>query len=609
MCGIFASFGSSKKHHELDVNTLKAATEAVNHRGPNNTSHFIDTNAFLGHTRLSIIDTASHANQPYQYASLVMSFNGEIYNYLELREELLKAGYEFDTHSDTEVLIKAFHYWKEKCFAKLNGMWALAIYNKEEKTLVVSRDRFGQKPLYFMSKDGLIYIASELHQLTSFSDKKINYSLVQNYLKEGGFENDNTTFFNDVEIFPKAHYGKFHLDSDKVELTRYWAYPESSPQKTFSNSYQNFDELLEDAVKLRLRCDVPFSIMLSGGVDSSIIASKVRKLNPDLKLQAFTYSSKDSEDETQYAKKIADSLDINLTTREQDDDPQNYIKRLKILVKHMGRCHSSPAVVSIDYLYEAVSKSGSKVALDGQGADELLAGYEFFHPLLFPIFLLKGQYKQAYLLLKSWKKAGFLKISMYFLRASLNEPLKAIGRRLYGYEKLFAQPPKKANQKKLTADATKKSKNSIFNKFLIKQHQIGLENLLFYGDIVAMNHSIENRSPFMDYRLVDFAFSHDEALKVRDGKGKFVLRTLPEYQRFKNELERKKIGFSSNIKTGTKEKMNKDLKSSPILKWPIFSENFYKQLSSNTFLQPKYERLLFRLYQIHLWEEIFIQEG
>lgn len=534
-----------------------------------------------------------------------MVYNGEVFNYIELREELIKAGYSFKTTSDTEVVIIAFHAWKEACFSKFNGMWSLVIYDKSANRLYISRDRFGQKPLYVMQKDNAIFFASEVQQLLACSDSQPDYEVIQQFLKEGCFESNGRTFFKSIEMFPKAHYAIVNSNG-QIIVGRYWDYWNGKVEEADEKCFDEFNQLLENSIKIRLRADVPYGIILSGGVDSTIISAYTREIDGyEKSISAFTYSSQDMYDESIYAKEIAKKLNISLTLQTQDEDPVEYTNRLKKIVKHMGRGHSSPAIISIDYLYEAVHRANIKIALDGQGADELLAGYEHYFPLIIPVFLLKANFKQAFLFLKEFFKRGFFSMTVCYLRVNLPEYCKKIGRILYGYERFFknydsSEMPSSFNKLK------KRSKNKNFlNRFLIWQHDIGLEHLLFYGDIVAMKNSVENRSPFMDHRLVDLVFKYSEKLKLWDGINKYALKQLPIYGNFRQELNRKKIGFSSDIKLKTKQYMTTELKKSEILKWSIFSAKLRKHLNEGLFEQPKYERLLFRLYQVHLWNDIF----
>jgi asparagine synthase (glutamine-hydrolysing) len=604
MCGIMAAFRYSNKYNQNDfINSINK----VQHRGPDNTGIYIDEICFLGHTRLSIIDIDNHANQPYAYDNLVMVYNGEIFNYVEIREELVNTGYTFCTTSDTEVVIKAFHKWGTDCFTKFNGMWSLVIYNKTTKEILISRDRFGQKPLFFVDNEDGFFVASEIQQLVDFTHKDINFNSIQMFLKEGNYEeNHNETFFTDINDYPKAHYSIIDENND-ISTINYWNYWDKNIKKVTEHSFKEFEELFEDSVKIRLKTDVQYGVLLSGGVDSTLIAAYANRLKVNVgKIPAFTYSSNDLHDELKYSQVIADDLDMPLYVSHQSQRPDEYIDRLKQIVKHLGKGHSSPAIVSIDYLYEKMSDNGIKVALDGQGADELLAGYKTDYILRIPLYILNGKFKQAYYAFKDMIDVGLVSQSILFARHILPSSFRKIMRILYGYEKLFQSIKEEKIESRIHKKPIVKNK-SILNRFWIKYHDIGLENLLYYGDIIAMKNSIENRSPFMDHRLVDFVFSRSDELKMMNGRYKYVLKTFDDYTKYKEVLERKKVGFSSDIKLNTKKEMVKQLKESPILSWKIFSKDLAEFVNSELILSMKYERFLFRLFQVHLWNEIFIE--
>jgi asparagine synthase (glutamine-hydrolysing) len=612
MCGIMAAFNLNGINY-INQKTLMNSIESVEHRGPDNISFHRDENCFLGHARLSIIDTEKSANQPYAYEDLLLTYNGEIFNYIELKDELIGLGYKFSTVSDTEVIIKAFHCWGAKCLNKFNGMWAFVIYNKKNKTIFVSRDRFGQKPLFVSFVGGTYFFSSEAHQLLDYTDHKPNFNTIQKFLKEGGFESEGQTFFSDIEEFPKAHY--FVISKKNIKSYRYWSYPTGKSKKTTVKCFQDFEDLLEDAVRIRLRSDVPVGLLLSGGVDSSIIASIVKDLlKNNNKLQTFTYSSGDKFDETKYAKSVVKKLDFELNIRTQDNTAKNYINRLENLVKKMGRGHSSPSIVSIDYLYQSASEKNIKVLLDGQGADELLAGYKpvFFELLATQLF--QRKFLQVFYNIRNFLSPkdssgnNVIEEIILFFRNILPFWARSIMRRIYGYEKLFSNVKHKEKKSRIVHEVAMHKRNpNALNRLLQKQHSNGLENLLFYGDIIAMNNSIENRSPFMDHRLVEFCFKYDEILKIYNKKEKAALKFSSHYLKFVKVLDRNKIGFDSNIKFETKNKMIRILRKSSILSWPIFSRSFSKFLSGDLPISEKYERLLFRAFQVHLWQKNFTE--
>jgi asparagine synthase (glutamine-hydrolysing) len=612
MCGIFIAIRSDNQS-QFSAENCERATHCTSHRGPDNIGFFNDDTCFMGHNRLSILGLEKESNQPFEFDNYVMVFNGEIFNYVELKEQLINHGYHFSTNSDTEVLLKAYIHWGKEAFDKFNGMWALGIYNKSTKELVVSRDRFGQKPLFVGKKDNCLYFFSELQQFQSIKKTVPNYNLIREFIREGSYNRDDRkTFFEDIEEFPKAYNCIVKYDN-QVDGNFYWSYPKSVEKKNSFNLIKDFNELLKNAVDIRLRADVDVGLLISGGVDSTIIASLVReKVGSEKKIFAYSYSSGDKDDESDFAKTISDRLNINTKFLKQDYDSKKYILRLKNIVKNLGRGHSSPAIISIDYLYEEARKDGLKVILDGQGADELLGGYkQYFVHIIFEQ-LSKFHLKQAYLNFKALMNVGspgvFI-VLVLSIKDNLPSIIKKMMRTIYGYEKIISSRKFSKDNNILNISFEKKSSNNFVNRHLINQHANGLENLLYYGDIVAMKNSVENRSPFMDHKLIEFVFKSDEYLKVYNGIEKYVLRKSEHYEKFSDILNRDKIGFSSNIRYETKELMIKELTNSPILDWPIFKKkNIKNWILSDEPILGKYERFLFRIFQVHLWNQIFLKE-
>lgn len=560
---------------------------------------------FLGNTRLAILDLASGANLPYHDENLVLAYNGEIFNFIELRAQLQLLGSTFRTHSDSEVILKAFREWGTDAFARFNGMWAIAIYDRETNRLIVSRDRFGQKPLFFAHTGSDVTFASEVQQLVPLVSGSPDFHTIQSFLQEGTFESRQRTFFNDIREFPKAHYAIVTAEG-AVKFVRYWWYPDGPVQGVTAETFDQFTDLFVDSVRLRLRSDVPIALLLSGGVDSTVIAGTTQSLSgAAVPMPAFTYSSEDAEDESRFARQVTSELRWPLVVRRQDPEPGHYCRRLAGLVKHLGRGHSSPAIVATDCLYEAVSEHGIKVALDGQGADELLGGYETYHPVAIASAIARRKWRDAAECLREQARFGMAISWQLYLRNTLPQPMRTIGRRLYGYGRFFQPMQESPDDAPHSSGRPALRCQDAVNRYLIRQHDVGLGNLLFYGDIVAMRRSIENRSPFLDHRLVDFVFAHGPELKISGRRNKVALRQLPAYRRFDQMLNRNKIGFASPIHSATKRRMVDELNASAIRTWPIFTGELTRQLTAGLFAQEKYERLLFRLYQVHLWNEIF----
>ena len=606
MCGIIAA--TSLNGIKKLVPSLKAALDALDHRGPDNTSYWYDENVFLGHTRLAIIGLDSASNQPFSYENLSLIYNGEIFNYIEIREDLRNKGYAFETDSDTEVVLKAFHCYGTYCFNHFNGMWALIIHDKKNNEFIISRDRFGQKSLFYsLSGDKLIF-ASELHAIALVQRGKPNFKAIKSFLQEGTFDVGGETFFEGVFEFPCASFMRCK-NGQVIDCQRYWFYPEKSQERPTTD--EAFHQLLDDAVQVRLRTDVDYCLLLSGGIDSTLVSGITHQLVGGKKrLSAFTFSSKDNDDEVPYAQAVANGLNIELNVSSTSGIAHDYLHLLKSLVKFLGRGHSSPAIVSAYLLYKSVSERGFKLALDGQGADELLAGYKHYHLHLIWEYLCRGQLSEIVPLLHDLKKEGIKDVIIMILRNSLPSLGRRALRMIYGYESVFSKKCKfESNSSPYELYLPPPKSYSAFDRYLHKQHTAGLMNLLYYGDIVAMANSVENRSPFMDHRLVELAFQEGPSSKVRLANNKAVLRSHPVYLRFKHVLDRKKVGFNSPIDKQTRFRMIEELKKSKILDWPIFNPAKIREyLGDDRLAKEKYERFLFRLIQVHFWSEHFTSE-
>ena len=615
MCGIFLAIGPQDRIKETEPRLLKSVA-AVEHRGPDSTGVWKKPGVFLGHTRLSVIDVDTRSDQPFELGDFVMVYNGEIFNYVELAEELRMEGVEFDLRSDTEVVLRAFIQWGNDCFQKFNGMWALAILDKRDNSIIFSRDRFGQKPMFYAQDGDLFYLSSEVHQLSNVMDVTPNEKVIVNFLEEGDSVLQPDTFFNEIFEFPAACYASISPEGAMI-FNRYWDYPDSSKVTNLDIDFESFEKLLDDSVRIRTRSDVPLGILLSGGVDSTIIASSLVESyeGPAKDIKAICFKSEGVRDESGYAAKVASDLDLSFHTTNYSGNPKHFIATLHQLLLNMGRGHSSPAIIPVDQLYKIAHDEGLKVVLDGQGADELLAGYKIFYIDLMLLLLRAGKFnqlKETFLAMLSQNKnfkGGVLEILILHFRTVSPAWVRRIMRSIYGYGRFFSgvtvNAKARVNSVIDSSEQLPKFNANKLNQLLVKQHSKGLRNLLFYGDITAMNHSIENRSPFMDHRLVDFAFSRDEALKVYDGIEKYTLRMNRHYKKFERVLDRNKVGFDSPIHSELRNVMREEIIKSTLIDSYLFRPQLRAFLKSPAAVSDKYERFLFRLYQVNAWYAIF----
>lgn len=610
MCGIFGYY--SFNNEIVDKIKFNASLLTIIHRGPDfQQSKFYNNDTIaLGHVRLSIIDPSPSANQPMKVNDYQIVFNGEIYNYIELREELKEKGYLFQTNSDTEVLVNAYDYWGESCVNKFNGMWAFAILNEKDNTLFCSRDRFGVKPFnYCLDEDRFIF-GSEIKPIIAYDNtlKKPNYNSIGLFCREGiGGEIPETWFENILRLLP-AH--NLTIKDGKVKIYKYYNYPSITSNISFDNAKKMFHDLFIDSVKIRMRSDVPVGTTLSGGLDSTSIVAALRTFS-DEKHNTFTaHFPGFIDDECTTADKTNKFFKLNGNPIEINYDNE-LMEILKKLIYHLESGHFSPSILPLWKVY-AEAKTKVTVVLEGQGADELLGGYiTAFAGLFLTDKLKKLQFGKFYVNLKKLlTNYSLIEILILYLRFKMPSFAKTISRRyilksegvLTGMLSHFKYNHKPNNKS-----------DSNFLRVLQNSHQTTLVNLLHYGDAISMAFSLESRLPYMDYRLVDFIFTLPDDFLIANGKGKFIQREalkdiLPDYI---NNNE-KKLGFPSPIADYFNEHKNvlRDIFfDQRTLRRGIFDKNkLEKLINSDLTTYRNSSRFLFRLLCVEIWFRVFIDD-
>jgi asparagine synthase (glutamine-hydrolysing) len=306
MCGIAGMIDASLGRVEGEI-LLRRMLESIRHRGPDNSSTWIDMTVLLGHNRLSIIDLSDAANQPMEYADLVIVYNGEVYNYLEIKDDLVKKGYRFRTTSDTEVILVAYKEWGGDCVKRFVGMWAFAIWDKTKKELFCSRDRFGIKPFYYIHAGSKFYFGSEYKplKLSPLFDNTFNYRQISRGLLRNMLSYQDETYFECLKLFPERSNLVFKVG--RVSVTEYWDVdPSRKFHGTFEDKKSRFLELFCDSIKLHLRSDVELGGCLSGGLDSSSIASVIGKDHAGVPFKTFTiyYRGENAMDERRWVSEV-----------------------------------------------------------------------------------------------------------------------------------------------------------------------------------------------------------------------------------------------------------------------------------------------------------------
>jgi asparagine synthase (glutamine-hydrolysing) len=534
MCGLC---GVVELGRPPERSTVEGWLDDLAHRGPDGRGLFADdAGACLGHLRLAIIDLSDAGLQPMADGSLQLLHNGEIYNYLELREELRGKGHRFRTETDTEVILAAYREWGERCVERLNGMWAFVIWNGDRRTLFASRDRLGVKPFYYRRDGGRFAFASEPWLLRRGG---ANLHAVRDYLEQGYLDQDEETFFDGVVRLPPAHSLTFGPDG--LRLQRYW---QLEPRDPPADPVAAVRETFLDAVRLQLRSDVPVGTCLSGGIDSSAIAVGVRHHGHERQKTVTAYFEDAGFDERPYAQAVVDRTGaeahwVSFTPSELVDD-------LPAIVQAQGEPFGSTSICASWYVMREAKRAGLTVMLDGQGGDELFGGYRAFFGYRLADLLRGGRLGEATAELRAFAAVnGPRWAAVALVGPHVPERVRLAARaRLRGAAALAAP-----ELRQLETPAA--SNGSVFPDRLRRQLQLvltrrGLPELLRYEDRNSMAHSLEARVPLLDHRLVELAFALDGSELIRRGETKSVLRRaladlLPPAVRDRRD----KLGFAT----------------------------------------------------------------
>lgn len=611
MCGILGAY-SFHKEEKISKQKINDGLRLLNHRGPDFQKSVLynDDAIALAHARLAIIDLSEDANQPMEVADYRIVFNGEIYNYIEIRAELIELGYIFSTNSDTEVLVNAYDKWGENCVNKFNGMWSFAILNKKTEKLFCSRDRFGVKPFNYYLDDNIFIFSSEIKAILEYDEglRKPNYNSIGLFCREGICGEIEETWFENIKRLMPGH--NLVIENNKVYIYKYYHYPITIQKISFEEAKNKFQEIFFDAVKVRMRSDVPVGTTLSGGLDSSSIVSALRTFFSG-KHDTFTAHFPGFKDNEYYnAEKTNNYLSLNGNPIEIDYGNE-YLDILNKIVYHLESGHLSPSVFPLWKVYEK-SKEKVTVILEGQGADELMGGYiasasgPFFIENLKKLKI-RNLIQQSKLIHHHYGIKSILILSLrIFSPAWLREALR---RYVLKYEDVFDGNLK---HYKYPSEIETRSE-SFLTKFLQESHQTTLVNLLHYGDALSMAFSLESRLPFMDFRLVDFCFSLPSEYLINEGKGKHILReSMKEILPLHIYNDHKKLGFPSPIDAFFRE--NKNIIRNLLLNDKTKARNLYDMeklegLINVVGTKNNSERVVFRLICVELWFRNFIDRA
>ena len=580
MCGIAGIIDLDRKPVEPWL--LLAMNQAIGHRGPDDEGYlFIDQvssefrrysgltspgdirsrfpllssdqtadgfNIGLGHRRFSIIDLSSAGHQPFvdQSNEYCVAFNGEIYNYVEIRDELAAHGVTFETRSDTEVLLAAYKHWGTGCFERINGFWAIALYDGRKHELLLSRDRLGKKPLYWTKIGARVYFASEIKALLRvpevYRTRRVNEVAASDWLVYDIKDLDSSTFFDGIQSLPAGSWSKVD-DSFAARSTSFWKVPEERMRErdiSVDEACRSLREACEDAVRIRLRSDVPLSVELSGGLDSSVVLALAAQVYPG-KITSYTVRFSDKNfNEEPFARLVGRRYGVDY--RVIDSPPESFWCNILPFTYLQEEPYHSPNMHTSQVIWSQMRASGTKVLLSGAGGDENFAGYNIYFNLHQRDNLLSGRVDR-------YLRNALMNSEAGSRLASLLAPIAGVTK-----ETIKRYAPVKWISRFRTDGAPcyftgERHPRELYPMSASQALHDYMTNLLMpywmrSGDKVVMGMPAEARCPFLDYRVVDLAFRLPVSYLIRDGWRKWIVRKAMEHLLPPEVVWRKtKMGF------------------------------------------------------------------
>jgi asparagine synthase (glutamine-hydrolysing) len=541
MCGICGIINLNGQ--PVEESKLRLMMKSMKHRGPDDEGVFVKDHIGLGFVRLSILDLSMAGHQPMVSADkrYVIILNGEIFNYIELREELKGKGYVFRSGSDTEVLLNSYMEWGESCLHRLNGMFAFTILDTFTNEVFAARDRFGIKPYYFYHDQEQFLFASDIPPLLKILDhqREPEDSVIFDYLVFNRTNHNEKTFFKNIRKLQHGH--TLTIKKGRIDINRWYSLPDQlSHYQSFQFNEKDFLEELKSSINLQLRSDVPVGTCLSGGLDSSAITSLVLDNKKDVDLHSFSavYQKNQKGDESEY---IAEFKEKNLKLHYTIPSVESLLEDLNKFIVALSEPVPTTSIYA-EYKVMELAKENCTVLLNGQGADELMAGYHYFY----------GYYFRDLINSNSWGK--FLNELFKYTRTH---------RSIYGLKTLgFSWSPRSLrhfknhnfidqtfyndfyNKTNSLFDVFYKSKN--LKEFLINHFEYKFEHNLLWADKTGMQFSLETRFPFLDHNLVEKTLSIPTDNYIKDGYTKVIMRNalkgiLPE----KIRMRKDKVGYST----------------------------------------------------------------
>jgi len=615
MCGyVGCIYDNPRKYTEIQKLKFESMTNMQYHRGPDDEGYFHDEHVQFGFRRLSIIDIAT-GQQPLSYENgrYILMFNGEIYNYIELRNMLIEKGITFNTHSDTEVIVALYAHLKEDCIHYLRGMYTFVIWDRDEKRLFGARDHFGIKPLYFAQENDVLFFASEKKSLVgAINDNEVNQTSLQHYFTyQYGPEPETLT--TKVKRIEPGHYFIKDIATD-LKIVPYWKPSFKAENKPKDEHIRAIRDVLYDSVKVHMRSDVPVGSFLSGGIDSTIIASIAKEINPNL----LTFSvgfERPGFSEIDTAKETAEKL--NLKNYSVFVSPKEFMDEFYKIIWHMDDPLADPAAVPLYFVAKEARKHVT-VVLSGEGSDELFGGYNIYgEPNSLKLFSYIPKFGKTTLkALSGLLNEGF-KGKSFLERGSM-----PIEERYYGNAKIFREKEKASllnfyNNKLNYTNITQPLYREIEEyDDVSKMQYIDMltwlrGDILLKADKMSTAHSLELRVPFLDKEVFNVASKIPTHLKIANGTTKAILREAVRGIVPDHVLDRKKLGFPVPINHWLKNEMYDwavKIITESNTEHLIDKRYVFNLLEDHRYGKGNYSRKIWTVLTFMVWHQIYIEK-
>lgn len=582
MCGISGIIAlTPKQEYEASLQVMQ---KTLNHRGPDDCGSWHDNQVYFSHNRLSIIDLSTNARQPmfsYDLRFLII-FNGEIYNYLELKQDCCKLGSQFTSCSDTEVILECYRHFGHHAFEKFKGMWALALYDREKKQVIFSRDPFGIKPLYYGFYEETLYFASEPKALRTIKESfaipdEISVSLFteQRYLDRGDW-----TFYKNIKRFPHACYSIIDLNNSNLSIQpqHYWSPKTEILKIKYVDAVAELKRLLYNSIKLHLRSDVPIGACLSGGIDSSAIVSIGNKIHQqNFKTFTIFYSQYEHVNERQWAEKIIQHT--NATSYFTEPTLESFLADFNAMCYTQDEPFGSTSIYAQYAIFKKIAAENIKVVLDGQGSDEQFSGYLGFIPLYLSSILNQGHYLKFIKENNKLKKNYQTSWSTKDLYRHLVKKIKIATSHYSATTQISLTEVKDRLDSRLQYLTYRPNNYEDILKMLLTDSNI--PQLLRYEDRNSMAFSVESRVPFLEPELVNFVLSLPAEFKIKNGYTKAILRdalsdVMPDEIRYRIN----KLGFPTPEVEWLQQGFNLEVKEAGSKLWRELSVQKWRKQST-----------------------------